>query len=36
MPPVHRNRSRIDHMALDPLGEQQAMNPKPVQIQLPE
>jgi hypothetical protein len=31
MTPVDRNRSRIDHVALDPLGEKQAMNPKPVQ-----
>src|SRR5271157_2769661 len=31
MPPVDRDRSRIDHVALDPVGEQQAMNPKPVQ-----
>ena len=31
MPPVDRDRSRVDDMALDPVGEQQAMNPKPVQ-----
>ena len=31
MPPVDRNRSRIDHVALDPVGEQQAMDPKSVQ-----
>ena len=31
MPPVDGDRSRIDDLALDPIGEQQAMNPKPVQ-----
>jgi hypothetical protein len=31
MPTGDRNRSRIDHVALDPIGKQQAMNPKPVQ-----
>jgi hypothetical protein len=31
MPPGDRDRSRVDHVALDPVGEQQAMNPKPVQ-----
>src|SRR5271165_2128643 len=31
MPPVDRDRSRVDDVALDPVGEQQAMNPKPVQ-----
>ena len=31
MPPVDRDRSRIDDVALHPVREQQAMNPKPVQ-----
>src|SRR5208282_3940243 len=31
MPPGDRDRSRIDDVALDPLGEPQAMDPKPVQ-----
>ena len=31
MPPVDRDRSRVDDMALDPVGEHQAINPKPVQ-----
>src|SRR5271166_303918 len=31
MPPGDRDRSRIDDVALDPVGEQQAINPKPVQ-----
>jgi hypothetical protein len=34
MPPVDGDRSRIDRLALDPIGEQQAMNPKPVQSRL--
>src|SRR5208282_6070228 len=31
MPPVDRNRSRIDDVALDPVGDEQAMDPKSVQ-----
>jgi hypothetical protein len=31
MPPVDRDRSRIDYVALDPVGQQQAMDPKSVQ-----
>ena len=31
MPPGDRDRSRIDDVALDPVGEQQAINSKPVQ-----
>jgi hypothetical protein len=31
MPSGDRDRGRVDDVALDPVGEQQAMNPKPVQ-----
>ena len=31
MPPGKRDRCRIDHVALDPVGDEQAMNPEPVQ-----
>jgi hypothetical protein len=31
MPPGDRDRTRIDDVALDPVGQQQAMNPEPVQ-----
>jgi hypothetical protein len=31
MPPVDRDRGRVDDMALDPVGLEQAMNPKAVE-----
>src|SRR5688500_4783184 len=34
MPPVDRDRGRVDDMALDPVGLEQAMNPKAVEARL--